>query len=151
MNTERSLIISPSGIVAGLNLFFNFYSHSFVAYLSLSHQPRRINISRLASLKGRQSKPSFPFIPFACVPRRPCPLSLSLFVCVSLSFPLSDQPEGDVARCCPSKLFCRFRDRAYTSAVERLTLANPPPLLLAPSGVLVSGRDLGSIFLNPSY
>ena len=40
MNTERPLITSPSGIVAGYNTFVLFlfpFTHSFIAYLSLSH------------------------------------------------------------------------------------------------------------------
>jgi len=41
-----------------------------------------------------------------------------------------------------------FRNRAYPPAVERLTTAHPPPLL-APSHVLISGRDPSSIISKP--
>ena len=40
--------------------------------------------------------------------------------------------------------------RAFTSG-RVINNHQSAPLLLAPSRVLVSGRDLGSIFLNPSY
>jgi len=120
LNTERSLSTSPSGIVAGLNnfyLFFHFHSHSFVAYLFLSHQHRHINTSRLALLKGRQSKPSFPLSPFCVFSFSANSLkiiraSVALFVLRATVAPFS---------------LSTSHDRAYLPAVERLTTANPPP------------------------
>jgi hypothetical protein len=73
-----------------LAFFFLFYSHSFIAYLYLSHQFHHINTSRLASLKGtRQLKPSFPslvcdfpFLSFVWLtPKRRHSLSATVHTC----------------------------------------------------------------------
>ena len=68
LNTERPLITSPSRIVAACTpsiFFFFFYSHSFIAYLSLSRLLYRINTPCLALLKGMQPRPLFPSL--SCV------------------------------------------------------------------------------------
>ena len=85
LNTECPLITLPSGIVTGCipSIFF-FYSHSFIAYLSLSCLLYRINTLRLALLKGRQPWPLFP--------------SLS-HVHFLFSSSLSDLSRNDAVRC----------------------------------------------------
>jgi len=87
-NTERSLITSPCGNVAGYNIFHSFlyfYSPIFVAYLSVSrtykcHRPAPHRIIRSSS----HQRP--PFLSLSCA------IALLFF-----SFP-SDQPRSGVVR-----------------------------------------------------
>ena len=72
---HRRAGLSPAGLFPFFfTIFLPFYSPSPVAYLSLLHQFQHINISCLASLKGRQSWPKFPSF-LVCVPGNRSPLS----------------------------------------------------------------------------
>ena len=65
MNTERPLITSPSGIVAGYNTFVLFlFTHSFIAYLSPSHLPLlyKYLAPGLAERQAKLRPHSFPLV-----------------------------------------------------------------------------------------
>ena len=61
LHLDLAPAVAPSTQHTRFTFFFLFYSHSFIAYLYLSHQFHHINTLRPALLKGtRQLEPSFP-------------------------------------------------------------------------------------------